>query len=180
MATKVFGKIDRALVEVPQSFARNSFCVDRVVAPKLDMEELQLIVFACSMKGNRRAIDQAACCHQDAVDEQGVLPRDIQICVRCISAKGRASDPNGQYVLGPWLSLITSFMWIVPDPLNSTCPPENRRQQITQGQVFDLSVAVCGPDRRTLQKAGVIIILAWALVWVLAWALVWVGVGLSG
>jgi hypothetical protein len=37
--------------------------------------------------------------------------------------------------------------------LNGTNPAENRRQQIAHGEVFDLSVAVCGPDHRTLQKA---------------------------
>ena len=68
-------------------------------------------------------------------------------------------------------------MWIVSDPLNGTCRAESRRQQITHDQVFNLSVADCGPDRRTLQKARVILAL---LTWVLSWALVWVGDGLSG
>ena len=101
---KVFGAIDRALIEVPQSFARNSFCEDRIVARKLNMEELQLITFACSIKRNRSAVDQAARCHQDVVDEQGVLLRDIQIGKWRMRAKGRARDPNRQCVFHRWLS----------------------------------------------------------------------------
>src|SRR6516162_4137080 len=85
-----------------------------------------------------------------------------------LGPRAERATPNRQYVFDPWLNLITSFMWIVSDPLNGTCPAENRRQQITHDQVFNLSVAGCGPDRRTLQKAGAIIILAWAAV--LAWA----------
>src|SRR5215472_2637579 len=133
-------------------------------------------MFACGIKGNRCAIDQAACRHQDPVDEQGVLLRDIEIGVRRIRPNGIARDPNRQCVFDPWLSLITPFIWIIPDPLDRTCPAEHRRQQITHGQVFNLSVAGCGPDPRTLQEAQGVI-LAWALTWVLAWALTWVGVG---
>ena len=104
---KVFGRLDRALADVQQSFARNSFCVDHVVACEHDMEELQFTVFARIITGNRRTIDQAACCHKDAVDEQGVRLRDIQIGVRHIRAKGRARDPHRQYVFDPGLGRIT-------------------------------------------------------------------------
>jgi hypothetical protein len=40
-----------------------------------------------------------------------------------------------------------------PDPLDGAYPTENRRQQIAQGQVFNLPVAIRGADHRALQKA---------------------------
>ena len=150
---KVFGKVDRALVEVPQSFARNSLCVDHVMVRKLDVEELQLIMFACSIKGNRRPIDQAACCHQDAVNEQGVLLRKVQIGVWRIRAKGRARDPNRQHVFDPCLTRVALPKRIAPDPLNGAYPAENGWQQIAHSEVFDFPIAIRGPDCRALQKA---------------------------
>jgi len=39
IATKVFGKIGRALFDISQSFARSALCINRVVAFELDMKE---------------------------------------------------------------------------------------------------------------------------------------------
>jgi Na+/melibiose symporter-like transporter len=43
--------------------------------------------------------------------------------------------------------------------LNGTYPAENRRQQIAHGQIFDLSVAIRGPNLRTLQKAMAMVVI---------------------
>jgi hypothetical protein len=70
-----------------------------------------------------------------------------------MTAKGRARDPNRQYVFDPRLSLIAFLVWITSDPLKGACLAENRRQQITHRQVFDLFAAICGLDISSPQKA---------------------------
>ena len=59
--------------------------------------------------------------------------RDIQIGMRNIGTKGRASNPNGQYVSDPRPCWVTPLKPVAPDPLNRTCPAENGGQQIAHG-----------------------------------------------
>jgi|SRR6516162_8255360 len=77
--------------------------------------------------------------------------------MRNIGTKSRASDPDRHHVSDPGLDRITLSVAIAPDPLNGTCPAENRRQQITHRQIFDLPVAFRGPDSGALQKTMKII-----------------------
>jgi hypothetical protein len=43
---KILDKVHRALIDIQQSFARSSFCIDYVMVLKLNMEELQFIELA--------------------------------------------------------------------------------------------------------------------------------------
>src|SRR6516164_8186050 len=79
--------------------------------------------------------------------------RDIPIGIRHIRTKGRSTDANRKDVFDPSLARIASLKRITSYPLDRSYTAENRRQQIAHGQVFDLPVAVGGPDHRTLQKA---------------------------
>jgi len=63
-------------------------------------------------------------------------------------AKSRSSDPNRDYVFNPCLGGIGFLEPAATDPLNGACPAENSWQQITDGEVFNLLVTICGPDRR--------------------------------
>src|SRR5215813_1954891 len=72
--------------------------------------------------------------------------------MRNIGTESRASDPDRHHVSDPGLNRITLSVAIAPDPLNGTCPPENRRQQITHRQIFDFPVTFRGPDSGAFQK----------------------------
>ncbi len=105
----ISGRIGRVLIGIQQRFARSPFRVDHIVACERDMEELQFVALARVIQRDRRAVDQAARRHQDAVDEQGVRLGNVQIGMRNIGTKGGAGDPNRPGILDPCLGRIIFF-----------------------------------------------------------------------
>jgi hypothetical protein len=60
--TKIFGKIDRALIDFQQRLGRRPFGIDHVVAFELDMKKLQLTKFSRVINGLYMGDRQAHCC----------------------------------------------------------------------------------------------------------------------
>jgi hypothetical protein len=102
--------------------------------------------FTGIMNRNGRAVDQVACGYQDIVDQQGVCSGDKEIGMRHTATKGGWSNSDRAHILDPCLRIALPEP-IAADPLDGAYPPKDGRQQIPNPEVFNLSIAVCGPDR---------------------------------
>lgn len=59
---EIVGEIDRTFIDLQKRLDRGPFGIDHVMVFELDVEELEFVVFACVIAGDRRAVDQAADC----------------------------------------------------------------------------------------------------------------------
>ena len=70
---------------------------------ELDVEELEFVQFIGSIERDRCSVYKRPCTYQDAIEEQCVQRRKVQISMRCIRAESRPGNPNRPYILRPRL-----------------------------------------------------------------------------
>jgi hypothetical protein len=121
------------------------------MALKLDVQIFKNIRIHRAQPGDAASVDQIKRRYQETVYENAMLAGHVEIAVGQIAIERAARNfDRSDFIIPRWLSV--SLKAHAPDPLYRLGVARNGRDQFTDLQILDPTLAFRGPDLCALQK----------------------------
>ena len=140
-----------AAIAEQAGFGRNALSQDHLVGVQENVKVLEHLHVCRQCWQDRDPVHEFLDGHENAIKEDRVLGREIEIGVRPTLFDGMAGDADGHHALAPLRAALPKH--VSADPLDRQSLAAHRLDEITDAQVLDPDLAGRGKDRCAPQEA---------------------------